>query len=204
VGAGFGDAGRRTWPAREAAHSKRNGASISDAGIRPDGRMSVEFINQGSLGAPVMGHTSVEGALRSGLAGSTTIDPTFVSLPPWSPLARLAAGHWPPLNRIELDLQATRWHLVEGRRGRKTVKTILASRRPDLLHVTSHTAAFGLPGLGIPYVVNVDATVDQWDAMGFRGARRRHGHPSSRLLGLSRRLERKTFQAAAGIVAMSE
>ena len=167
-------------PAHEVALSKRTGAGINGAGNRPGGRLSVEFINQGSLGAPVLGHTSVESALRSGLAGSTSIEPTFVGLPPWSPLARLAAGHWPPLNRIELDLQATRWHLVEGRRGRKTVKKILSSRRPDLLHVTSHTAAFGLPGLGVPYVVNVDATVDQWDAMGFRGVHRRHAHPSSR------------------------
>jgi glycosyltransferase involved in cell wall biosynthesis len=140
--------------------------------------------------------------LRKAFAYSDSIDARFVSLPPWTHLQRAASADWPPLSRFDLDLQALRWHLVEAARARKVVREILRDRRPDLFHVSSHVAAFRIADLGIPYIVNVDATVDQWESMERFGRPRRAY--SSRLLALSRRLERRAFERAAGIVAMSE
>ncbi len=169
----------------------------------PPGRpLRVDFVNQGSSGSAVLGHASVEHALRQAFAGSGSIDARFVSLPPWTRLQRAASADWPPLRRFDLDLQALRWHLVESGRARRVVKGLLAERRPDLLHVSSHVAALRIADLGVPYLVNVDATVEQWESMErFGRPRRRY---SSRLLALSRRLERRAFQRAAAIVAMSE
>ncbi len=165
-------------------------------------RLVVDFVNQGSSGSAVMGHASVENALRKAFADSDSIDARFVSLPPWTRLQRAASADWPPLGRLDLDLQALRWHLVEGHRARRVVQELRGERRPDLLHVSSHVAAFRIADLGIPYLVNVDATVDQWESMERLG-RPRRAH-SARLLALSRRLERRAFERAAGIVAMSE
>jgi glycosyltransferase involved in cell wall biosynthesis len=166
------------------------------------GRIAVDFVNQGSSSSSVMGHGRVEAALRKSFADSDVIDARFVSLPPWTPLQRAASADWPPLSRYDLDMQALRWHLVEGHRARVVVRSLLGERRPDLLHVSSHVAAFRIADLGIPYIVNVDATVDQWESMELPWRPRRRY--SSRLLGLSRRLERRAFERAAAIVAMSE
>jgi glycosyltransferase involved in cell wall biosynthesis len=173
-------------------------AAAKDDGPR---RLSVDFINHGAPRPVVMGHATVENAFRAAFAGSATIDARFTTLPAWSVAARLASGRWQPMNRFGVDLQPTRWHLVEGYRGRLVAKKILRDRHPEVLHVTSHTAAFGLRGLKVPYVVLVDATVDEWESLGFGPGR--HTYPT-RGLGVSRGLERRTFEDAAGIVAMSE
>ncbi len=147
-----------------------------------------------------MGHLSVERALQRGLWAAPDLETEFVHLDPWSLAQRVAAAPWPGLHRYSLDAHMLRWHLVEGFRGRAFTDRRLRESGADLLHLNSHAAAFGLRRNVPPYFVNVDATVEQWAAF---PTERSQGRKTAEHLVLARRLEKRTFSRAAGVIAMS-
>ncbi len=84
--------------------------------------MRVVFVNEGVLGPEMLGHESLDDSMRRALPESTGVEIGFLSLPPLDP--RLARLTWdlPGLNRLDLDLQVSRWHAVQGIRARRMLR----------------------------------------------------------------------------------
>lgn len=128
--------------------------------------MRALFFNEGELGAAVLGIAQSEAAVRVGLRG-TPVSPRFVRLTPMGPLAQHAVDFLPMLGRRDLDLQTSRWHLVQAIRARREIQAELAREPADVVMVTSHSIALAMGALArrTPIAVSVDATVWQWRAM---------------------------------------
>lgn len=164
-------------------------------------RISALFVNQGAIGSSVLGHVSVEQALRLGLAGVSDIDAQFMRLPPWMRVERIAAGRVPGMFKLDLDLHGQRWHLVEARRGRRCLKGVRQAE-VDVLHVDSHVAALRMGSWlsRVPTLLSVDTSIWEWRRMGFWPSLKPYSRAA---LGISLKLERRAFRQAAAVVARS-
>ena len=88
-------------------------------------------------------------------------------------------------------------------RGRRATDRALADSAATQVHVTSHTAGLLISRRarrGRAVWLLVDATIDQWEGQDFKRAVR---HWTAAVLAPSRLLERRAFQAASGVLAMS-
>ncbi|MGH3016652.1 MAG: hypothetical protein ACRDNN_17030, partial [Gaiellaceae bacterium] len=128
----------------------------------------VLFLNEGELGSEVMGHAAADRALRRRLAEHELLDARFVHLPPLRGLPGLASRSVPLLGAADLDLQATRWHVVQSLRARRVVARELAAFPADALHVESHAVSFALVEemRRRPTFLSFDVSVTDWRLMG--------------------------------------
>jgi glycosyltransferase involved in cell wall biosynthesis len=171
--------------------------------------LRVLFVNQGSIGSGratnggVRGHVATESALRVGMETVPDLSARFEQLGPWTLAARALARPLPLLDRHDLDLHATRWHLVESLRGRRFIAPRVATGEVDALHVTSHIPALLLGDAmrRVPTFLAVDVPVWEWHAMGIWRPPARHSRAA---LWPSLALERRAFTRAAGVIAFSD
>jgi glycosyltransferase involved in cell wall biosynthesis len=159
------------------------------------------FVNEGALGAGVLGHVRVAQTLAAKLR-STELEPRFALLPPMSRATHVAVRQVPWLGRADLDLQPVRWHLAQGLRARRVVRAELKRHPFDVLHLHAHTLSFLLPDVmrRVPALLSLDATVWDWHQMGIW---RRPGRHSRATLAPSLALERHGFTAAARVLAFT-
>lgn len=160
------------------------------------------FVNQGSGGAAVMGHLTMESLLRRQIEAMAEVEARFSRLPPLNGLAGQVVRPVPALRFFDLDLQTVRWHITQGARARRLVRASLAEAPADVLHLHSHVLAFGLTDVmrSVPTALSVDATVWDHHAMGiWRPVRR----TSRAAVGPSVRLERRALRRAALVLAWS-
>ncbi len=164
--------------------------------------MRALFLNEGAVGAEMLGHGAMADALSQRMGGVADVHARFCSMEPLSGLAyRLALG-LPPLSRWDLDLQMLRWHAVQAARARRLLLRELKREAVDVLHVHSHSIAMGLLDVmrRVPTVVSVDATVREWRELEI-------WHPMTLAGRLSMRpslaVERRVFGAAHTVLAWS-
>lgn len=161
---------------------------------------NVLFLNEGALGGAVVGHVRVEHALREASRDWTGIDPEFIQLSPPGRVASTAMRGVPYLSRLDLDLQRTRWHLVQAIRARITAERAVRRRPADRLHVSSHSIGLLLGSLTerIPTFLSVDTTIREWEHMAVWRPVRPWTDVS---LAASYAAERRMFRNAAGVIA---
>jgi glycosyltransferase involved in cell wall biosynthesis len=166
----------------------------------PNRPLRVLFLNEGELGTDVMGHAAAEQALRRRLAENELVDARFVHLPPLRGLPDLATRSFPLLRGPDLDLQPTRWHLVQSLRARRVLARELAAFPADALHVESHAVSFALVEemRRRPTFLSFDVSVTDWRLMGIWRPVRRH---SAAAMAPSRALERRVLAEAALVLA---
>jgi glycosyltransferase involved in cell wall biosynthesis len=159
--------------------------------------LRVLFLNEGALGAGVIGHPRVERSLQHGLENHPEIDARFIRLPPMGRLARAAVRGVPLLGDVDADAQRTRWHLAQAVRARTAVRREL-HRGVDAIHVNSHTIALLLGRVmeRIPTYISVDATIRAWEHL---GAWRPVRPWTDALLAPSYAAERREFARAAAV-----
>ncbi len=165
--------------------------------------LRVLFFNEGNLGKYVLGQGQLAGALRTGLDADPSLQGSFSGLEPLGPAGMaLATRPVPGLSKLNLDQRTLRWHLVQAVRARRALERGIAASRPDVVHVHSHSVALlsGAQMRRVPFVLSVDAAVEQWGRMPAWADRR----GSARETAVSRMLERRAFAGAAQVVAWSE
>jgi alpha-maltose-1-phosphate synthase len=163
--------------------------------------MRVLFFNEGNLGAHVLGHAQLDGALRSGLQGASNIEARFASLTPMSRQAEMTASHpLKPLAKAGLDFQTLRWHVVQSLRARTELNRQLAEWPADVVHVYSHAITFAMIAAmrRVPTVLATDTTVWDWWAMPAWRPTQRYAPVT---IAPSRMLERRALQQAALVLA---
>jgi glycosyltransferase involved in cell wall biosynthesis len=161
----------------------------------------VLFFNEGNLGAHVLGHAQLDGALRSGLESASDIEAHFASLTPMSRPAELTASHpLKPLAKFGLDLKTLRWHVVQSVRARAELNRQLAAWPTDVVHVYSHAITFAMIATmsRVPTVLATDTTVWDWWSMPAWRPPQRHAPLT---IAPSRMLERRALQKAALVLA---
>jgi glycosyltransferase involved in cell wall biosynthesis len=161
----------------------------------------VLFVNEGELGAGgVMGHAAADQALRRRLVETELVEGRFVHLPPLRGLAHLATLSFPLLGAVDLDLQPTRWHLVQSLRARRVVARELGAFPAEALHVESHAVSFALVEemRRRPTFLSFDVSVTDWRMMGIWRPVRRH---SAAAMAPSRAMERRVLAEAALVLA---
>jgi glycosyltransferase involved in cell wall biosynthesis len=169
-------------------------------------RLRALFLNEGSLGPAVMGPARAGEALAAQLENAKAqlddadVDAHYRALPPMGVLARNVTRGVPLLERADLDLHASRWHLVQAARARRALREEVERLSPHVIHLHGHTLSFLATRemRHVPTLLSVDATVWDWHAMEIWRGTRAH---SRALLGPSIRLERKAFSAAARVLA---
>ena len=170
------------------------------SGAERDRPLRVLFVNEGELGTEVLGHAAAEQMVRHRLAATELVDARFVNLPPLRGLSHLAARSFPLLGAIDLDLQPTRWHLVQSLRARRLVARELEAFPADALHVQSHAVSFALVRemRRRPTFLSFDVSVTDWRLMGIWRPVRRH---SAAVMASSRALERRVLAEASLVLA---
>lgn len=163
--------------------------------------MRVLFLNEGNLGAQVMGQSQLEEALRVGLAATPAVQARFAGLGPMGRWPRaLATRPVPPLARWNLDLRSLRWHVVQALRARAALARELRAWPADVVHVHSHTIALALGRVpaGTRVALSVDVTAGEWSRM---PAWRAPQPYAPLLLAPSRALETRALRRAALVLA---
>jgi glycosyltransferase involved in cell wall biosynthesis len=163
--------------------------------------MRVLFFNEGNLGTHVLGHGQLDRALRSGLADSPEVEARFAGLAPMGSLAQMAASRTiGPLDRANLDLKTSRWHVVQALRTRAALQHELNVWPADVVHVYSHAIAFGLAATmrRVPVVLSTDTTVHDWWSMPAWRPTQRY---ASATITPSRMLERRVLRRCALVLA---
>lgn len=157
------------------------------------------FFNEGELGNAVLGIAQSEAAVRVGLRG-TPVSTRFVRLTPMGPLALRTVSLLPVLGRRDLDLQTSRWHLVQALRARRQIQAELAREPADVVMVTSHSITLAMGGLArrTPLAVSVDTTVWPWRAMAIWQPLYAHSRAA---VALSLVAERRALSRAAIVLA---
>ena len=160
------------------------------------------FLNQGAGGDAVLGHLTTEAVLRPRLQSAEGIDARFLRMTPLRGLAGHAVRPLPGLASLDLDLHATRWHVVQALRARRSIAQALRQEPADVLHLHSHVTSFALTSLmaRVPTVLSVDAPVWEVHAMGIWRPVRGH---SRMAVAPSVALERRAFSRAAAVLAWS-
>jgi glycosyltransferase involved in cell wall biosynthesis len=152
-------------------------------------------------GGQVLGHAGVASTLSVAAAERADTDLRLVGLPPLSRAGAAAIRGLPGLNRLDLDLQATRWHVLQSARARRTLLRALAGQPADVAMVVSHAIALLTRGVPVPVVPSVDVPVWAWRAMGIWRAVRPY---SRQVLAASLALERRALTRAPLVHAWSE
>ncbi len=149
------------------------------------------------------GHPRVEAALRAGLAGRADVDARFVELGRAGRVSAACTRGVPGLRSADLDLYAARWHAVNGWRARRLVAGALDGFAADAMTIISHAITLGLGRemARVPTLLSVDATIGQVREMALWRAVRRW---SDAQMAASLRLERRTLERAAVVLAWSE
>lgn len=164
--------------------------------------LRVLFFNEGNLGTFVLGQGQLTGALQAGLEGEPAMQGAFAGLEPLGRVTNALATRWlPVLGPRNLDMRTLRWHVVQAARARRALAREIAASRPDVVWVHSHSVALLSVGLmrRVPFVLSVDASVEQWGQM--PAWRERKGSP--RETAPSMALERRATAEAALVVAWS-
>lgn len=159
------------------------------------------FVNEGALGAAVLGHARVARTVERVLTGAG-LDARFAVLPPMSRATTAAVRQIPGLGHADLDLQPVRWHLAQAVRARRVIGVELGKREADVLNIHAHTLSFLSVShmRRIPTLLALDATVEDWARMGiWRRARPYTGA----LLAPSLALERRAMRAAAAVLGFT-
>lgn len=155
-----------------------------------------------SGGEQVMGHAQYANSLSTGLRGRADASARFVSLPALEGISQRLTAEVRGLRKYDLDLQQTRWHLVQSARAHKVVRRALAEQAADVVAVNSHSVSMLLnvrPPLRSTLLV-ADVGVWNWRAMGnWRPVTRQ----SRRALALSLALERRVLRRASLVQALS-
>jgi glycosyltransferase involved in cell wall biosynthesis len=162
--------------------------------------LRILFLNEGGHGSNVLGHVRAHSSLKAGLMEQRDVEAYHAVLPPMGRPARLATHYVPLLSPLDLDLGATRWHVAQSLRARRTLRSALQEFDPHAVHVTTHTVAFALKDemKRWPTLLSLDATVTQWSAM---GVWRRMRPYSGLVLAPSLALERRALTRAAAVLA---
>jgi glycosyltransferase involved in cell wall biosynthesis len=147
----------------------------------------------------VLGHRTMKRQLEASLAGMPEVEARMVTVPPPGRLGRLFLRR---LSRLgDGDLHGLRWRLRWSWQTRRLLKR--NARWADVALVV--TQASGLLAKGtmrrLPCVLSVDATVGQFTALEYHGARDRHSARQRRLIA---RLERRAIENAAAVIAWTE
>lgn len=160
------------------------------------------FLNQGAGGDAVLGHLTAEAVLRPRLGAGGEIEARYLRLRPLRGLAAQAVRPVPGLAGLDLDMQAVRWHAVQGLRARRVVTAALRERGADVLHLHSHVLGMALTSVmdRIPTVLSVDAPVWEVHEMGIWRPVRRHSRAA---VAPSVAFERRAFARAAAVLAWS-
>ena len=164
-------------------------------------RPHIVTLIESAAGGQIMGHDRLAASLAVAMHDGVAAEVTFVGLPPLRPVGAAAVRGVPGLNRLDLDLQATRWHLLQSARARRVLRKALRERLADAALVMSHAIALLVDGLPIPVVPSVDIPIWDWRAMGIWRPVRVH---SRRMLGASLALERRALSRAPLVHAWSE
>lgn len=162
--------------------------------------VSIIFLNEGDLGQ-VLGPSATEGTLRSAMGPGSVIAPRFVQLASMGPRTLRAATGVKVFGPLDLDLQSTRWHLIQAARARLALALEVRRNGPaEALHVTYHTIALGLGRemIATPTALYVDTTVWGWRSMGIWLRLFRHSRAA---MWGSIVLERRAFARAAVVLA---
>ena len=147
----------------------------------------------------VLGHRTMKRQLEASLAGMPEVEARMITVPPPGRLGRLFLRRVSRLG--DGDLHGLRWRLRWSWQARRLLKR--NARWADVALVV--TQASGLLAKGpmrrLPVVLSVDATVGQFTALEYHGARDRHSTRQQRLIA---RLERRAVKNAAAVVAWTE
>jgi glycosyltransferase involved in cell wall biosynthesis len=149
---------------------------------------------ESAAGGQVLGHGRLAASLREGEAHAPGVEAGFAVLPPLHGLSAALVRGVPGLNDRDLDLQATRWHVLQSLRARRLLRREIARQSADAAIVMSHAIAL-LADLGtpIPVMPSVDVPVWDWRVMGIWRPVRPH---TRRLLAASLAMERRTLSRA--------
>ena len=160
------------------------------------------FLNQGAGGDAVLGHLTTEAMMRPRLEATEGIDARFFRLPGMGGLAAQAVRPVPGLAKLDLDLQAVRWHAVQGLRARRLISKAVKQQSADVLHLHSHVLGFAMGSLmeRIPTLLSVDAPVWEVHAMGIWRPVRWHSRAA---VAPSVTFERRAFSKAEAVLAWS-
>jgi hypothetical protein len=161
----------------------------------------VLFVNERSS-AMVQGPARAADPIAAAFAPAEGLELRRVPLPPVVGWRRLAARSVPWAGHHDLDLQVLRWHLMQGAVVRTAVTDALREGGADGVLVNTHSIAIRLGEVmdDVPTVLDVDATIEQWQAF---GVWRRWTPWSPALLAPSLAMERRRFGQAAAVIAQS-
>jgi glycosyltransferase involved in cell wall biosynthesis len=166
-----------------------------------DARPQIVALIESAVGGQILGHDRLAASLTVAMEDGGVAEVTFVGLPPLHPVGAAAVRGVPGLNRLDLDLQATRWHLLQSARARRALRNALRQRPADAALVMSHAIALLVDGIPVPVVPSVDVPIWDWRAMGIWRPVRAH---SRRVLAASLALERRALTRAPLVHAWSE
>lgn len=163
----------------------------------------VLFVNEGQLGGGVLGHAGLELLLSEAFAKYDDVEATFRGLGAMGRIGRTAVRGLPGLHQMDLDLQPTRWHVVQSIRARRLVGEARREHAVEALHVHTHTSALLLARhmRQVPTFLSVDSTATDWHAMGIWQRPRSWSLPS---LAATRALERRAFRGAEAVLAWTD
>ena len=160
------------------------------------------FLNEGPLGAGVMGHPRFASVTSRALQAHADLEARFVQLPAMGRAGWWLAADVPGLARLDLDLQPVRWHAVQAAKTRRLLQHELRRWKPDVVHLHSHSIGLLATDIArhVPMVVSVDVAIWPWEEMETWRPVRRH---SRAMLWPSLSLERRLFESASLVQAWS-
>jgi glycosyltransferase involved in cell wall biosynthesis len=161
------------------------------------------FLNEGALGVGPLGHARVEAAIRTGLEDLPGVEAVFRSVPALGVVSGALVRGFPVLRKADLDLQASRWHLVQALRARHVLRDEMRRGSLDAVHVVSHSIALGMAAemRHLPMLLSVDVPVWETREMALWRELRPH---SRRMLEPSLRFERRVFERASAVLPWSD
>ncbi len=158
------------------------------------------FYNEGAIGTGVLGHAAMAQTLSASTAAREDLTARHIGPGPEGPLARLIEHPVPGLFALSLDLQPTRWHLVQSRRARRAVRRALRDGPADVLLVHSHVSALLLAPImrRWPTFLSVDSLIESYTRL---GVWQRVRPWTNATLALSLLLERRALRQAHTVLA---
>lgn len=160
------------------------------------------FLTEGVVGT-VMGHASYNASLKPVLRQLQEVEVRLAGLPEQSRLEKTLWRGLPLLERLDLDMQGSRWHAVHSMLARRSLIEQLHAWEPEVVQVKSHSITFGMLGLmkRVPIVPVVDISVWRWRQM----ETSRPLRPWSKaMLWPSETAEKAVFTRAPMVLAMTD
>jgi len=161
------------------------------------------FYNEGAVGTGVLGHAAMAQTLSASTAARGDVQARHIGPGPEGPLARLVEHPVPGLFGLSLDLQPTRWHLVQSERARLAIRRALRDGPADVLLVHTHVSALLLAPImrRWPTFLSVDALIASYTGLGVWQRVRPWTNAS---LALSLFLERRALRRAHTVLAWTQ